>query len=114
MTDSDYDLFAEAYAAQSESGLFNRYYEKPATLGLAGDVAGRRVLDAGCGAGPLMASLRDRGADVAGFDLSAAMVDLARKRLGGDADLPRPAGAADRHCAECGMSGRDAGQRPNR
>lgn len=87
MTDSDYDLFAEAYAVLSESGLFNRYYEKPATLHLAGDVAGHRVLDAGCGAGPLLASLRARGAVVTGFDLSAAMIDLARRRLGADTDL---------------------------
>lgn len=94
MIDSDYDRFAEAYAAQSESGLFNRYYEKPATLQLAGDVAGRRVLDAGCGAGPLMASLRERGASVAGFDRSAAMIDLARRRLGPDAEL-RVADLAD-------------------
>jgi SAM-dependent methyltransferase len=87
VTDTDYDLFAESYAAQSESGLFNRYYEKPATLHLAGDVAGHRVLDAGCGAGPLMASLRAKGAVVAGFDVSTAMIDLARRKLGADTEL---------------------------
>lgn len=94
MTDTDYDLFAEAYVAQSESGLFNRYYEQPATLRLAGDVAGHRVLDAGCGAGPLMESLRAKGASVAGFDRSAAMIDFARRRLGTDAEL-RVADLAD-------------------
>ena len=56
-------------------------------LMLAGDVAGRRILDAGCGAGPLSAALRDRGAIVTGFDKSAGMVELARRRLGDDADL---------------------------
>ena len=56
-------------------------------LRLAGDVAGRRILDAGCGSGPLAAALRDAGADVTGLDVSAAMVDLARQRLGEDADL---------------------------
>jgi ubiquinone/menaquinone biosynthesis C-methylase UbiE len=87
MTSTDYDDFAEAYAAQNESGLFNAYYARPEELRLAGDVAGRRVLDAGCGSGPLSEALRAQGADVVGFDVSAAMVDLARKRLGEDADL---------------------------
>lgn len=101
---SDYDDFAEAYAAQNETGLFNAYYEKPAMLRLAGDVAGRRILDAGCGAGPTAAALRDAGAVVTGLDASAAMIELARRRLGDDADLhvadlaaplPFPDGAFD-------------------
>ena len=87
MTASHYDSFAEAYSAQNETGLFNAHYARPAMLRLAGDVSGRRILDAGCGSGPLAAALRDAGADVSGFDVSAAMVDLARKRLGEDADL---------------------------
>ncbi|WP_342591857.1 methyltransferase domain-containing protein [Brachybacterium fresconis] len=49
---------------------------------------GRRVLDARCGAGPLTAALREKGAIVSGFDLSPSMIDLARERLGVDADLP--------------------------
>lgn len=84
---NDYDSFAEAYAAENESNLINAYYERPAILALAGDVTGRRVLDAGCGTGPLAAGLRDRGAVVTGIDASAAMLALARKRLGADADL---------------------------
>ena len=40
-------------------------------LALAGDVADRRILDAGCGSGPLFALLRDRGAIMTGFDNSA-------------------------------------------
>ena len=84
---NDYDSFAEAYSAENEASLLNAYYERPAMLALAGDVAGRRILDAGCGSGPLSAALRDRGAIVTGFDKSAAMVELARRRLGDDADL---------------------------
>lgn len=84
---TDYDDFAADYAAENETSLLNNYYERPAMLELAGDVAGRRILDVGCGAGLLSAALRDRGAHVAGFDSSAAMVDLARRRLGDDADL---------------------------
>ena len=43
---NDYDSFAEAYAVENETSLTNAYHERPATLALAGDVAGRRVLDA--------------------------------------------------------------------
>jgi ubiquinone/menaquinone biosynthesis C-methylase UbiE len=101
---TDYDSFAEAYSAENEVSLLNAYYERPATLALAGDVTGRRVLDAGCGSGPLSAALRDRGAVVTGFDSSAGMLELARRRLGADADLrvadlgrplPFPDGAFD-------------------
>jgi len=82
-----YDSFAEGYAAENETSLLNAYYERPAMLELAGDVTGRRILDAGCGAGPLFAALRDRGAVVTGIDVSAGMLELARRRLGADADL---------------------------
>ena len=87
MTAGDYDTFARAYSTENESNLFNAHYERPAMLGLAGDVSGRRILDAGCGSGPLSAALRARHAVVTGVDASAAMVDLARERLGEDADL---------------------------
>jgi predicted TPR repeat methyltransferase len=63
-------------------------------LALAGDVAGRRILDAGCGSGPLFAALRDRGAIVTGIDKSAGMLELAWRRLGDDADHDATRGRA--------------------
>jgi ubiquinone/menaquinone biosynthesis C-methylase UbiE len=84
---NDYDSFAGAYSAENEASLINAHYERPAMLALAGDVAGRRILDAGCGSGPLFAALRDRGAIVTGFDMSTGMLELARQRLGDGADL---------------------------
>ncbi|MEY9949758.1 class I SAM-dependent methyltransferase [Kitasatospora sp. GAS1066B] len=101
---NDYDSFAQAYETGTEANLINGYYARPAILDLAGDVTGRRVLDVGCGSGPLFASLRDRGAIVTGFDSSARMLELASKRLGPDAalhladlgdPLPLPDGAFD-------------------
>jgi SAM-dependent methyltransferase len=101
---NDYDGIAGAYSAENEANLINGYYERPAILALAGDVAGRRILDAGCGSGPLFAALRDRGAIVTGFDKSAGMLEVARRRLGDGADLqvadlgsplPFPDGAFD-------------------
>ena len=84
---NDYDSFAEAYAAANESSLLNGYYARSAVLDLAGDVAGRRILDVGCGAGPVLAALRDRGAVVTGVDPSIKMLELARQRLGEGAVL---------------------------
>lgn len=82
-----YDQFADSYADENENSLFNRWYERPEILRLVGDVDGLRVLDAGCGHGPLIERLRACGAQVSGFDLSPAMVALARERLGADADV---------------------------
>lgn len=84
---NNYDTFAAAYTAEAEANLVNGYYERPALLDLAGDVSGRRVLDAGCGSGPLYAALRDRGAIVTGIDSSAEMLHLAEQRLGAGAAL---------------------------
>ena len=84
---NDYDSLAEGYDAANESGIQNAYYGRPAILALAGDVAGRRILDAGCGFGPLFAELRDRGAVMFGIDLSPGMLEVARRRLGDGADL---------------------------
>ena len=83
----DYDNFAEAYSRANESNLLNGFYERPAMVRLAGDVDGHRVLDAGCGSGPLTAALQAKGAIVTGFDSSREMIELARQRLGADADL---------------------------
>src|SRR4029453_8665204 len=82
---NDYDSFAEAYAAETESNLLNGYYTRPAVLDLAGGGAGR--VDPGRGAGPLLAALRERGAVVTGVDSSTKMLELARQRLGDGADL---------------------------
>lgn len=97
MKPDQYDDFARTYDAENTSSLLNAYYERPAMLELAGDVRGRRVLDAGCGSGPLTAELLARGAEVTGLDGSPAMIELARRRLGdgvplhvGDLAAPLP------------------------
>lgn len=100
MKADQYDSFAESYSAENESSLSNAFYERPAMISLAGDVDGHRVLDAGCGSGPLSAALRAKGAVVTGFDASPEMIKLARRRLGADAtlhvaDLSRPLPFAD-------------------
>jgi SAM-dependent methyltransferase len=94
-TVTDYDPFAVAYNEHNESSPWNALYERPATLAMVGDIDGLDVLDAGCGSGVLAAELVARGATVTGLDLSTALLDIARQRLGDDvplhhADLAEP------------------------
>ncbi|MDL4773833.1 MULTISPECIES: class I SAM-dependent methyltransferase [Thermomonosporaceae] len=82
-----YEAFAEEYAVHAEGGAYNALYDRPAVLGLAGDVSGKTVLDAACGPGFYAAELLRRGARVIGCDQSPTFVELARDRSGGRADL---------------------------
>jgi SAM-dependent methyltransferase len=77
---NDYDGFARDYARNAETNPYNALYERPAILALAGEVAGLRVLDAGCGPGVQAAQLAARGATVTGVDLSADLLAIARTR----------------------------------
>ena len=54
-----------------------------------GDIAGRRVLDVGCGTGRVMAPLADRGATVWGVDPSEEMLREARAVVGRRGGLKR-------------------------
>lgn len=47
----------------------------------ADDLSGWRILDAGCGAGPLAIELAHRGAEVLGVDLSQQMIEHANEAL---------------------------------
>lgn len=84
-----FDELADAYAASIDTKPHNAYYDRPALLSLAPDMAGRLVLDAGCGPGAYMEALLDLGADVAGFDASPRMIGHAKARLGRGAKVLR-------------------------
>ncbi len=92
-----YESIADAYAAQVETKPHNAYYERPAMLSLLPDVAGRRVLDVGCGPGVYAEWLLDHGARVVGVDFSWRMVELARERLGDRAEIIRADLSASLH-----------------
>jgi magnesium-protoporphyrin O-methyltransferase len=48
---------------------------------LPGELAGRRLLDAGCGTGAFSVAAATRGAEVLAIDLSPTLVNLARERV---------------------------------
>ncbi len=62
---------------------------REAEVGLLGEVAGRDVLEIGCGAAPCARWLAARGANVVGLDVSAGMLAHAVAAMAGD-DRPVP------------------------
>lgn len=50
-------------------------------LATVGDLAGKRILDLGCGAGDLSIALLARGSKVVAVDLSPGMIEVARDRI---------------------------------
>jgi SAM-dependent methyltransferase len=82
-TRSGYDAIAEGYAEAFRSALDDSPLDRALLTGFAELVATRRpdgqVVEVGSGPGHVAAYLRDRGLSIRGIDLSAAMVDLARR-----------------------------------
>jgi len=74
---------ALAHRWWDEGGEFKPLHEiNPLRLGyieqLAGGLAGKRVVDVGCGGGILSESMAQRGAEVLGIDLSEKALGVAR------------------------------------
>jgi SAM-dependent methyltransferase len=75
--------------------------ESAAVRRACGDLAGRRLLDAGCGTGRFSAALADHHTTVVGVDPDPGMLDLARTRITGGCaravveHLPFPDGSFD-------------------
>jgi GrpB-like predicted nucleotidyltransferase (UPF0157 family)/protein-L-isoaspartate O-methyltransferase len=88
---------AQAYVNAIDSEDANTYYESPVMFRMMPNLAGMRVLDAGCGPGVYSEWLLDHGAEVTGVDCSEAMIELAKERTKGRgafhiADLSGPMG----------------------
>ncbi|MCC7245002.1 MAG: class I SAM-dependent methyltransferase [Saprospiraceae bacterium] len=75
-----YETLAESYNALIDHKPHNAYYDRPNTLALMPEVAGKSVLDAACGPGKYAEILIERGAAVTGFDISPKMIELAQVR----------------------------------
>ncbi|MFM2125593.1 MAG: hypothetical protein RL328_2044 [Acidobacteriota bacterium] len=80
-----WDRAADDWKIQVGSqGDRNRYLcSDPVLWAFAGDVAGKKVLDAGSGTGYLSAQLAEQGAHVTGVDFSENMVAIARRDFPG-------------------------------
>lgn len=81
-TQSGYDRWAAVY---DSDGNPLQAMEGPRVRELAGDVAGLRVLDMGCGTGRHALWLAEAGARVKAVDFSEGMLDQARQKPGADA-----------------------------
>jgi SAM-dependent methyltransferase len=89
IAEAAYDELADEYVAETEESAYNADLAIPGTKALVPDVAGKRVLDAGCGAGAYAGWLADEGAEVVGVDVSEAMLARARERAGDRVEFRR-------------------------
>ena len=96
-----WDAAAPAYLAEHGADLGDADFLwcpeglREADAHLLGDVAGRRVLEIGCGSAPCARWLRNAGADVVALDLSAGMLARAAE-LNRSTGHRRPAAAGRR------------------
>src|SRR3954452_23404971 len=75
-----WDAAANDWVAHADTSDYQNLFLRPRMLALAGDVAGLRVLDLGCGEGAYSRALAAAGARVIGIDASARLVAVARER----------------------------------
>jgi SAM-dependent methyltransferase len=73
-----YDQTASNWSRQQPSSLSD-YTARPQVMALCEPLAGKQVLDLGCGEGYCSRMLRQRGAHVVGLDVSERMIELARQ-----------------------------------
>ena len=113
MSSTGFETIADWWdSAVGEVGdSFHRTFSRPALDGVLGDVAGRRVLDLGCGNGASTRPLARRGAWVVGADVSPTLIRHARAYerkeplgalyvVGDAAALPFPDAGFDRVVAD--------------
>jgi ubiquinone/menaquinone biosynthesis C-methylase UbiE len=75
-----WDGIADDWVAHADTNDYRNHYLMPRMLAMLGNVAGRAVLDLGCGEGGYARELGKRGARVTAVDGSARLVEVARQR----------------------------------
>src|SRR5262245_62142090 len=71
--------YFEGHVVRYERGVYRQRVRN--VMRFMGDVAGKRVLDLGCGVGFFGGEAQKRGAWVAGLDFSATALEICRERL---------------------------------
>lgn len=75
-----WDQIAEEWVDHADSNDYRNVFLIPYTFALLGEVAGKRILDVGCGEGGYTRRLARKGANVTGIDGSARLIDIAKRR----------------------------------
>jgi ubiquinone/menaquinone biosynthesis C-methylase UbiE len=83
-----WNAIADDWVAHADTNDYRNHYLMPRMLAMLGDVAGKAILDLGCGEGGYARELTRRGAIVTGVDGSARLIEVARERSGGAAAAP--------------------------
>lgn len=77
-----FEYIASTYAASVDTKAIHLYYERPHLCSLLPKtLAGKQILDIGCGSGWYAEYLHKAGANVTALDASPTMVELTKKRL---------------------------------
>jgi ubiquinone/menaquinone biosynthesis C-methylase UbiE len=84
-----WDAIADDWIAHADTNDYRNHYLMPRMLAMLGDVAGKCVLDLGCGEGGYARELTRRGALVTGVDGSERMIEVARERGRAEGLSPR-------------------------
>lgn len=83
MLNAMYKEFARDYADVIVDNIYNGNLERPSLLAMLPEVAGKRVLDLGCGPGVYAQHLLEQGAEVTAVDASEAMVEIVQEKFAG-------------------------------
>jgi 2-polyprenyl-3-methyl-5-hydroxy-6-metoxy-1,4-benzoquinol methylase len=75
-----WNQIAEEWVSHADANDYRNVFLIPHTFALLGDVAGKRVLDVGCGEGGYSRVLASKGADVTGIDGSERLIEIAERR----------------------------------
>jgi SAM-dependent methyltransferase len=82
-----YDSYAPVYDVFNRRYMYRRWTGRLLAKAEEAGIGGKRLLDIACGTGMSAIPMLDRGWEVTGCDISPAMLDVARSKVGARADL---------------------------
>jgi SAM-dependent methyltransferase len=82
-----YELFAPAYEDFNRNYMYERWTGRLLAAAEGAGLEGNRLLDVACGTGLSFVTMLARGWRVTGCDISPAMLEIARSKVGDDVEL---------------------------